>query len=91
MVVVKVLIDELNADHSPQDRWGGTPLNDAIRHRHEPVIVHLKKRGAKLGSVSTVIGDPATELCNAAAKADVTELSFLVRMKGCESALLAPF
>ena len=81
LAVVKTLIDELGADHSPLDRWGGTPLNDAIRQRHEPVILHLNKLGAKLGNVSTVNGDPATELCNAAAKADVKELSFLVRMK----------
>ena len=81
LAVIKVLIEELGADHSPQDRWGGTPLNDAIRHRHEPVILHLHTYNAKLGNVSTVSGDPATELCNAAAKADVKELSFLVRMK----------
>ena len=25
------LVSELGADHSPQDRWGGTPLDDALR------------------------------------------------------------
>ena len=78
--MVKVLIDELNADHSPQDRWGGTPLNDALRHRHAPVIAYLYERGATVGAIND--DDPATELCKAAAKADITRLRLLVREKG---------
>ena len=82
MPVIKVLIEELGADHSPSDRWGGTPLNDAIRHKRHEVISYLKERGATLGQAATVSGDPATELCNAAAKADIEDLRFLVREKG---------
>ena len=80
--VIKVLIEELGADHSPQDRWGGTPLNDAIRHKRIEVISYLKERGATLGQAATALTDPATELCNAAAKADIEDLRFLVREKG---------
>ena len=35
------------ADLSPLDRWGGTPLSDAIKNKHKKVIALLKKYGAK--------------------------------------------
>ena len=35
--VVRLLVEEHNADTSPVDRWGGTPLDDAIRHCREEV------------------------------------------------------
>merc|ERR1712048_605731 len=28
--IVKFLVDDLGADHSPIDRWGCTPLDDAV-------------------------------------------------------------
>ena len=81
-MVVKTLIDDLGADHSPQDRWGGTPLNDAIRQGHVHIVEYLKQQGASLGKATTNEDDPATELCKAAAKADVERLRWLVREKG---------
>lgn len=47
--VVKLLVDGLGANHSPRDRWGGTPLNDALRHEHTLVIEYLKSAGATMG------------------------------------------
>eukprot|EP00966_Prymnesium_polylepis_P040287 934842-Prymnesium_polylepis.1 len=32
---VHFLVEELGAEVSPFDRWGGTPLDDAMRHGHE--------------------------------------------------------
>ena len=51
---MKVLIDELGAYHSPQDRWGNTPLDDALRHQHEEVEAYLTSKGAKLGEKPTL-------------------------------------
>ncbi len=32
------------------DRWGSTPLNDAIRNHHDPVAQLLRKHGGKEGA-----------------------------------------
>ena len=47
--VVTALIDELGASLSLVDRWGGTPLDDAIRSGHQEVAAFLKARGASRG------------------------------------------
>ena len=44
--VVRFLVDELSANHSPLDRWGNTPLDDAIRSSHFAVADYLSSRGA---------------------------------------------
>ena len=94
--VVRLLVDELKADHSPRDRWGGTPMNDATRHQHLDVVDYLRSAGAQLGSAvardeghrpvgsSPIRSDngPAAELCDAAARADLERLRELVRNKG---------
>ena len=49
LLVVKLLVEELGANHSPRDRWGGTPLNDAVRQEHQEVIMYLKSAGASMG------------------------------------------
>ena len=41
---------DLGADVSPVDRWGGTPLDDALRGGHDRVADFLKKRGGVHGS-----------------------------------------
>lgn len=46
--VVQYLL-ELGSDPSPQDRWGGTPMDDALRGGHEPVVALLEERGGKRG------------------------------------------
>ena len=35
--VVRALVEDLGANHSPVDRWGGTPLDDALRGGHSEV------------------------------------------------------
>ena len=45
--------DELRADPSPSDRWGGTPLDDAIRSKHKAVVDFLASLGAKGGNTAT--------------------------------------
>lgn len=57
------------------DRWGGSPLDDAIRHKHYDVASHLESRGGKFGS-----GSSATNLITAASEGDLDEVSTLVRL-----------
>jgi len=49
--VVKVLVDELGASTSPLDRWNGTPLDDAVRSKHDRVAQFLMQRGASPGEL----------------------------------------
>ena len=37
------------------DRWGGSPLEDAHRHKHLEVVKFLKHKGAKFGSNSQLL------------------------------------
>lgn len=41
LAVAKFLIDELNADHSPLDRWKATPLDDAKRQQHPEMVSYV--------------------------------------------------
>mmetsp|Transcript_51611 Transcript_51611/g.142891 ORF Transcript_51611/g.142891 Transcript_51611/m.142891 type:complete len:219 (+) Transcript_51611:513-1169(+) len=74
--VVKFLIEEAGANHSPEDRWGGTPLDDAMRHSHMHVIDFLKAKGAKATSIN------AAALCDAAASHNIEELRNIHRAGG---------
>ena len=47
---------------SPEDRLGGTPLADAIRHKHLEAQKMLRDRGAHLGTM-----DISVRLCEAGA------------------------
>ncbi len=48
---MKYLIDN-GAEINPIDRWGGTPLDDAISHNHKEVEKLLKQSGATKGKTS---------------------------------------
>jgi len=50
LAVVKYLVEEVGADPSPVDRWGNTPLDDAARLHHTPVIEFLTSKGAVTGT-----------------------------------------
>ena len=49
LAVVKLLLYKYSAQFRT-DRWGGTALDDALRHRHHAVASELRKRGARLGA-----------------------------------------
>ena len=51
------------------DRWGGSPLDDAHRHRHADVVKFLREQGAKFGSTSQ-----ATNFITAASEGDAEEV-----------------
>lgn len=51
------------------DRWGGSPLDDAHRHRHADVVKFLRDQGAKFGSTSQ-----ATNFITAASEGDKEEV-----------------
>lgn len=57
------------ARYNRVDRWGGSPLDDAHRHKHTGVVKFLKKQGAKFGSTSQV-----TNFILAASEGDVEEV-----------------
>ena len=42
--VVEYLINQ-GVDPNPRDRWGGTPLSDAIRHDRDQVCEFLRSKG----------------------------------------------
>ena len=79
--VVQVLVDELGANPSVVDRWGGTPLDDAVRSGHAEVAAFLQSRNASIGLTSTAVTatvDPSAALCSAAARGDSDMLRLLV-------------
>jgi hypothetical protein len=59
------------------DRWGGSALDDANRHRHHDVIAFLRLHGATPGSANQL-----TNLIRAAADGDLNEVQMLLTMAG---------
>ena len=47
---VQFLVEEAGAGVNPVDRWGGTPLDDAMRSRHALVANFLRAHGARSGT-----------------------------------------
>lgn len=54
------------------DRWGGSALDDAHRHRHQEVVQFLRDHGATTGSANQT-----TNLITAAADGDLDEVRLL--------------
>ncbi len=71
--IVKLLVEKYNSPINRSDRWGGSPLDDAHRHRHEDVATYLRKKGASTGST-----DQTTNLITAAVTGDLDELKMLL-------------
>ena len=88
LTVVACLVDELGANVSPIDRWGGTPLDDAVRHSHTDVRAFLEGKGACRGVSQPGEWDEGADLCDAAKKGDVPRLRRLAmqKQKGCDQA-----
>lgn len=74
MDALKFLINLKGINLSPEDRLGGTPLADAIRHKHQEAQKLLRERGAQLGSM-----DVSVRLCEAGASNDLDALKTYVR------------
>jgi len=71
--IVAMLIENFNANVNRSDRWGGSPLDDAHRHRHGDVVKYLLSKGASTGST-----DQAVNLITAAAAGDLNELQIIL-------------
>ncbi|CAE7573135.1 SKOR, partial [Symbiodinium sp. CCMP2456] len=62
-----------NLDLSPLDRFGQTPLDDAIRHEHVAVQRLLKAEGAQMGKVEFGVA-----LCEAASQNDLGKIRQMI-------------
>jgi len=70
--IVRLLLHR-GARINRSDRWGGSPLDDAHRHRHTDVAVYLRAKGGATGSA-----DQTTNLITAAAQGDLDEVRMLL-------------
>lgn len=70
--ICKLLI-ERGARINRSDRWGGSPLDDAHRHRHSEVMALLRLYGATFGSPSQ-----ANNFIAAASEGDLDEVQALL-------------
>ena len=70
--VVRLLVSK-GAKINRSDRWGGSALDDALRHRHRDVAAYLRGKGGATGSA-----DQTTSLITAAAQGDLEEVRMLL-------------
>lgn len=73
LLICKLLIEKFGIRINRSDRWGGSPLDDAHRHRHTAVISYLRDKGALTGSANK-----STNLITAAAQGDLDEVQLLL-------------
>ncbi|KAL1508609.1 hypothetical protein AB1Y20_004706 [Prymnesium parvum] len=64
MPAVKLLVEELGASSSPVDRFGSTPLDDAIRAGHGEVAAYLKRVSQQRASVVEATPSPPPNRLN---------------------------
>lgn len=67
--VIEVLVNELGGNQNVTDRWGGTPLDDAIRSGHSEIQEWLELNSGVTGE-QAMFQDEASLLCDAASKGD---------------------
>lgn len=77
---VQCLVDELGADVNPTDRWGLTPLDDALFAGHEEIVNLLKSRKGVAGR-RPVLNDDASFLIQAALTGNVAKLREFMETK----------
>jgi len=70
--MAKFLVEECGAQVNPLDRWGFTPLQDAVRSGRSALVTYLQSKGAHNGTA------PYTDIFSAAAHNDVDLLRRLV-------------
>ncbi len=78
-VVAYLLVS--GAEANPRDRWGGTPLDDAVRQNHDEVAKALRAAGGEVGGREHSKFTP-TDLIGAASKGDLTQVMHLVEKEG---------
>jgi tRNA A-37 threonylcarbamoyl transferase component Bud32 len=71
--VCQMLLEDYKAKINRSDRWGGSPLDDAHRHRHQQVAMYLRSRGATTGS-----GNRLVNFIKAAADGDLDEVRLIL-------------
>jgi len=76
--MVKYLVEELKASLNLEDRFGGTPLDDALRMNHKDVVKFLTEKNASVGKCFFVADDSGA-LCDAASKGDTKILRMMSR------------
>jgi len=77
--VVSFLVDEAGAHHSPADRWGNTPLGNALFGHKDEVAAFLRSRGAAGAIVATPeLANNVFTLNDAASRGDLEALRRLV-------------
>lgn len=76
--IVTELLQHRELEMGPKDRWGGTPLSDAVREGHSVVAATLIERGATLGFDEM---QTSGELCVRAARGDVDRIRLLLKGK----------
>ncbi|CAL8300267.1 unnamed protein product [Boreogadus saida] len=69
--VVQYLLDQGSTIHS-RDRYGDTPLSNAVRFRRNDIVMVLRRGGAHLSREQLAVS--GTELCSLAANGDVDGL-----------------
>ena len=72
LVITKLLVKR-GARLNRSDRWGGSALDDALRHNHKDMVVYLRSIGARTG-----VRDNLAELTAAAAAGDEVEVRALL-------------
>ncbi|KAL1499048.1 hypothetical protein AB1Y20_013564 [Prymnesium parvum] len=82
--VLRVLIVDLATKSSPKDRWGQTPLDEAIRSGHEEAIAFLKSKEAKTCEAMAQQREGLHELLEAVATGDTSRLRHLVLHAGVD-------
>jgi len=73
--VVKHLVLDAKADPNPVDRWGFSPIDDAVRHRHLEVTEFLRAHG---GVSMLANHDRSVDLCAAAHQGNIIGLRVLL-------------
>ena len=78
--VVSVLVETYNASLSVKDRFGHTPMDDAVREHMMEVARYLHEKGARY----QVDADVAGSLCQAGHDADLDRLKLLLEVVGVD-------
>ena len=73
--LINVLLDA-KADINSTDRWGGTPLRDAVKHGHTEVAALLKDKGGTLGYGEV---EASGELCELARQGKIDVIKLMLR------------